>query len=436
MARNKKPILRPPRNVSTYDRLFFATIATLGVLGAGVYVFCSDWNLTLIFAVLLVSISMMYYSVLNILNISYKKRLYDLPDERRIHKIPTPRLGGTVFAPIICFSTVFALSLLSPSAQSLLAMSVSDGLVLICPLTFVYLIGIRDDLVGASPRVKFTAQVMTAMLVAWSGLWFDDLHGLLGIHGLPAAVGMPLTVLFIATVINALNMIDGLDGLASGLCMIAAVFFGVWFFAVGDYLFAWMAFATLGCLIPFFYTNVRGLGPRRRKLFMGDTGSQTMGLVLSMLAVAMARGGAALDAGAVLGGGSAAGVFVPAFSPLLVPVFDILHVVIFRLKRGFRPFSPDKTHLHHRLLARGFNQRQTLALILGLAAGFVAVDLLLARTCGVGTILAVDAALWIAFNSPLLSARRRTRSRGVRNVACEAASEGAAQAETHTLMGN
>jgi len=427
MVNGKKPILRHPRNVSTYDRLFYATMATLGVLGVGVHLCCPARKLVLICAVLLTSIAMMYYSVLNILNISYKKRLYDVPDARRIHKNPTPRLGGIVFAPIICFSTVFALSLLSPSSPSLLAMSVSEGLILICPLTFVYLIGITDDLVGASPRVKFAAQVMTAMLVAYSGLWFDDLHGLFGIHRLPAAVGMPLTVLFIATVINALNMIDGLDGLASGLCMIAAVFFGVWFFVAGDYLFAWMAFATLGCLIPFFYTNVHGLGPRRHKLFMGDTGSQTMGLVLSMLAVALVRGGAAVDTGLL--GGLGAKVFVPAFSPLLVPVFDILHVVIFRLKRGFRPFMPDKTHLHHRLLARGFNQRQTLALILGLAAGFVAVDLLLVRTLGVGMILAVDAALWVVFNSPLVAARSRTRTRAVREVAYRTAHESATTAK-------
>jgi len=421
MANGKTPLLRHQRNTSAYNRLFYVTAATLVAVGAVVYVAFPREKLVLICVALLASISMMYYSVLNILNISYKKKLFDQPDARRIHKIPTPRLGGIVFAPIICFSTVLALSLLSPSSPSALAMSVSEGLVLICPLTFVYMVGITDDLVGARPRVKFAAQVMTAALVVYSGLWFDDLHGFFGIHRLPAAVGMPLTVLFIASVINALNLIDGLDGQAAGLCMIAAAFYGVWFYVAGSYMFSWMAFATLGCLAPFIYTNVHGLGTRRRKLFMGDTGSQTVGLILSMLAVAMVHGGGAgvLGGSGVWGGEySGAAIFVPALSPLLIPVFDIIHVVAFRLSRGHRPFMPDKTHLHHRLLGRGFNQRQTLMLVLALAAGYVAVNMALATVAPMWTILAVDAAMWLAFNSPLVAVRtKRARNK----AACEKA---------------
>lgn len=397
--------------------MLYATVISLIVAGVASYFIYPEKRLVHICAVLLTSIVMMYYSVTNILNISYKKKLFDQPDPRRIHKIPTPRLGGIVFPPIICFSTVFTLSLFNPSAPSDLAMSVSGALILICPLSFVYLVGITDDLVGVRPHIKFAAQIMTAMLVVYAGLWIDDLHGLFGIHALHAAVGMPLTVLFIATVINALNLIDGLDGLAAGLCMIAAAFYGVWFYIDEKFLFSSMSFATLGCLVPFIYTNVHGLGPRRRKLFMGDTGSQTIGLVLSMMAVMLLRGDWYADGSTV---------FVPALSPLLIPVFDMIHVVVFRLKKGSRPFMPDKTHLHHRLLGRGFNQRQTLVLVLCLAAGYVAGNMLLARVAGAGVILAVDAAVWLAFNSRLVSARNPSRRvKGARGNA-----DNAAQVET------
>ena len=345
-----------------------------------------------------VSFTMMHYAVRNILAISYRKKLYDLPGGRRIHTTPTPRLGGLAFAPIICCTTIIALafhSLVSPAHH----FGIPECLTWISALIFIYMIGNIDDMVGVRYYVKFSAQIIAATLVVASGFWINDLYGLFGIDALPAAVGMPLTVLFIVGIINALNLIDGMDGLAAGMCIIALAIYGAHCFLTGRYFFSVVAFAALGTLVPFFYSNFRGVGPRRHKLFMGDTGSQTLGLVVAVLAV-----GQIMNNGTVL----AHRDFILALSPLVVPVFDVAHVVFFRMLRGSNPFYPDMTHIHHRLTGWGLGRRQTVMFILCLAAVYVAVNMLLVPYVSVTFILALDAVIWLTLNGVMwLMTRRR-----------------------------
>jgi UDP-N-acetylmuramyl pentapeptide phosphotransferase/UDP-N-acetylglucosamine-1-phosphate transferase len=347
----------------------------------------TGWLLA-IFAAFTLSVVMMRVAVRNILAISYRKKLYDLPGGRRIHTTPTPRLGGLAFAPIVCCTTILALGLHSITSPAW-HLDIPNCLTWICALIFIHMTGAVDDVVGVRYHVKFAAQIIAGVLVVASGFWIDNLGGLFGIDALPAVVGMPLTVLFIIGVINALNMIDGMDGLAAGVCIFALMIYGVNCFATERYFFSLVAFASLGTLIPFFYSNVRGLGARRHKLFMGDTGSQTLGLIVSVLAVGqMMKGGTVL----------ATGDFIVALSPLLVPVFDVAHVVFFRMLRGNHLFLPDKTHIHHRLVRWGFTPSGAVILILCLAAVYVPFNMLLAPHIGVTSILILDAAVWCALN--------------------------------------
>jgi UDP-N-acetylmuramyl pentapeptide phosphotransferase/UDP-N-acetylglucosamine-1-phosphate transferase len=216
---------------------------------------------------------------------------------------------------------------------------------------------------------------------------------------------MPLTVLFIIGIINALNLIDGMDGLAAGLCIFALTIYGVNCFVTGRYLFSLVAAASLGTLIPFFYSNVRGMGARRHKLFMGDTGSQTLGLIVSVLAVSqMMKGGTVL----------ATQDFTLALSPLLVPAFDVGHVVFFRMARGNHPFHPDTTHIHHRLVRWGFVPPKAVVFILCLSAMYVSINLMLAPFIGLTLVLVLDVVVWCAINGVIWqTARRRTAERDI-----------------------
>ncbi len=365
--------------------------------GVAAWLFEPTGRMASVCVAMLLSVTLMRYAMRSILAVSYRRNLYDQPGKRRIHTTPTPRLGGLAFAPIICCSVILALSFHSFAAPAHHP-AVPNCLTWVCALIFIHSTGAIDDLIGVRYSVKFAAQIIAAVLVAASGFWINDLHGLFGIHALHPAVGMPLTVLFIVGVINALNLIDGLNGLAAGLCIMALAVYGVLSYAKGDLFFALIAFSGIGVLAPFFYTNVRGLGTRRHKLFMGDTGSQTMGLVISALAVSLI-----MNTGTELVKQN----FVLVLSPLLVPVFDVIHVVVFRLAKRKNTFYPDMTHIHHRLLGQGLNSRRVVALILGMAAVFTLMNALLAPWVNLTLIFILDAVIWCAFNSIIWKLKKR-----------------------------
>jgi UDP-N-acetylmuramyl pentapeptide phosphotransferase/UDP-N-acetylglucosamine-1-phosphate transferase len=367
---------------------YIALIATLVASIAAYFLEPTGWVMTMCVAAG-VSFAMMNFAVRNILAISYRKKLYDLPGGRRIHTTPTPRLGGLAFAPIVCCTTILALALhqfTSPEWHE----SIPDCLTWICALIFIHMTGSVDDMIGVRYYLKLSAQVVAAVLVVASGLWIDNLGGLFGVGALHPVVGMIITVFFIVGIINALNLIDGMDGLAAGLCTLALVIYGVNSFATGSYFLSLVAFASLGTVIPFFYCNVRGVGVRRRKLFMGDTGSQTLGLIVAVLAV-----GQMMNGGTVL----AKGGIVLVLSPLLVPVFDVAHVMVFRMLRGKHPFHPDMSHIHHRLVRWGFTPHRAVIFILCLAAIYVSTGILLAPHMDATLILALDVVIWCSVNA-------------------------------------
>jgi len=382
------------------ERIF--VVVALSVAGVSSWLADSSGAAMCAFAAALVGMVMMRVATRGILAISYKQKIFDQPDQRRIHKTPTPRLGGLAFAPAITCSTILGIVLytyLSPGQAPLsgYAMPLAKYIILIVPMILLWMVGVTDDIVGVRWSMKFAIQTLAAMMVIYAGLRIDNLHGLLGIHRLPFGASVALTALFIVAVINALNLIDGIDGLASGLCIVTAALYGARMLAAGEYLFSFMAFATMGVLIPFFYTNVWGYSLRRRKLFMGDTGSLTVGLVMGIFATVLMTGEGKADPDVR--------DFTLAFSPLLVPLFDVVHVSLFRVVRGVSPFLPDKTHIHHRMLAKGFSRRATVALVIALAVAFAAINRLLAPHLNLTLVLAVDAVVWMVFNSRVLKAR-------------------------------
>jgi glycosyltransferase, group 4 family len=344
----------------------------------------------------LVSLILTGIIIPKILLIAYRKNLFDVPDERKIHKGAIPRLGGIAFVPALIFSVCIVWGIFNlPTYTSLDEMIISSATVRavcfsVCGLLLLYLVGIADDLVGVLYRAKFVIQLLSAVLLICGGLWIDNLGGFCGVYEWPAVCGCMLTLLVTVFFVNAVNLIDGIDGLASGLSGVAMTFYGVVFAWCGDTLNAMISFATLGTLIQFFYYNVFGNATMGKKIFMGDTGSLCIGFILTYLSVSLCHLPRlqASDLNAV----------VVAFSPMIVPCFDVLRVFFGRIKAGKSPFLPDKTHIHHKLLRLGMTTPRAMVSILGISIGFVIVNILLSPYINPALLIVLDLAAWSLYH--------------------------------------
>ncbi len=329
-----------------------------------------------------------------ILLISFRKKLFDIPDERKVHKHAIPRLGGVSFFPTILFSCCSVLVIRTLMGYGISTLSASyilpEFLVLICGMVLLYLTGIADDLVGVRYRQKFVIQIICACLFPAVGLWINDFYGLFGIDLLPAWFGIPFTILTIVFITNAINLIDGIDGLASGLSSVALLIFGFLYIEKGLWIYSMFAFSTFGVLVPFFYYNVFGSAEHARKIFMGDTGSLTLGYILSFLAIKYSQNTDFIPI--------TQGAFLIAFSTLIVPVFDVVRVVIVRIYHGKSPFEPDKNHIHHQFLAMGFTVRKSMLLILLISCVLSGLNILLMPNVNNTILLIGDIIVWIGLN--------------------------------------
>lgn len=350
-------------------------------------------NSILVFIVCVLSAGVL---IPQILLISFRRNLFDEPDERKIHQSAVPRLGGIAFKPVVFFSVALLLGvsqLLGYGDMLTGVISESRPLAFgFCTIMVLYLVGMADDLIGIRYRAKFVVQIACGLMVIAGGLWLDNLHGLFLIYNIPAWIGWPVTILAVVFIINAINLIDGIDGLASGLCGVAMLFYGVIFILAHEYIYAMLAFATLGVLVPFFYYNVFGDARRGRKIFMGDTGSLTIGMMLCLLSLKVCRCFPD-DTSSNL-----PNVFVLAYSPLIVPCFDVVRVYLHRVRNGKNPFLPDKNHIHHKLLAIGMRQRTAMITIVSVSVLFTLCNILLSTNIGVTLLLLADILVWTAAN--------------------------------------
>lgn len=354
-------------------------------------------------AVFLISAGISGIIIPKILLIAFRKRLFDEPDERKIHTAAVPRLGGLAFMPSIVFSICLVVGVKGIlDAQGLSAYfggpsEVGDMSEMLLPMCFglcavmmMYLVGIADDLIGVRYRAKFVAQILAALLLAMGGVRIENFHGFMWLYELPVGLSWAATVLLVVFITNAINLIDGIDGLASGLSGIAMAFYGFVFMHTGYMLYAMLAFAGLGTLVPFFYYNVFGNPAMGKKIFMGDTGSLTTGLILSFLSIEVCS----LPEGSVYSWD----VMVVAFAPLAIPCLDVIRVFVHRIVRGMNPFLPDKSHIHHKLLALGIPQRWAMITILATSSALIAANLLMSVHMGPMWVLVIDMVVWVAAN--------------------------------------
>lgn len=342
-------------------------------------------------ASLLISCILGLIIIPKILLISHKKKLFDLPNKRKVHTTPIPRLGGFTFFPVIQITLSLITGLCFYLDWQCQNVQINTMIFSFCFLTvggvFLYLVGVKDDLIGVSYRYKFISQIVAALFLVLAGQWIPSLCGLFGIHALSPVFAMLLTVFIVISITNAINLIDGIDGLASGLSCIALGVLAAIFIFKGDFYYVLLSLSTLGVLIPFWFYNVFGNAQRGHKLFMGDAGSLTLGYILSVLVIHLCASDSQTGKVEVSN-------IVIAFSTLLVPLFDIVRVVLFRLRNHKHPFSPDKNHIHHKLLRSGLGSRGTMICILLIALFFIILNLLLIDYLNVNILVCCDILLW------------------------------------------
>lgn len=288
----------------------------------------------LILLAILLGFWLVVISIHPILRVAREKKLFDTIDKRKIHTTPVPPLGGVAIFIGFVLSTIVATD--GYSFESLKY--------IIASIILMFFIGLKDDLLVISAKKKFVVQVFAAMLLIIMGnLQITNLHGMFGIYEIHSVAGVFLTLFIILAIVNAYNLIDGIDGLASGLAIFASSLFGGWFFIVGQIQFAIMSFALAGSLIGFFLFNVFG---KKNKLFMGDAGSLVIGLIISAIIIKFNEFN-------ILKTGQYSVVAAPAvsFSLVMVPLIDTFRVITIRLWNKKSPFYPDNNHVHHRLLA-------------------------------------------------------------------------------------
>ncbi|WP_321518053.1 MraY family glycosyltransferase [uncultured Bacteroides sp.] len=293
-----------------------------------------------------------------IILISKERQLFDIPNERKQHEAPVPRLGGLSFLPVLFLTSIITIyircqlvdSTISPAFYDTL----SDFMMLISGLLVLYIVGIKDDLSGVNYKKKFIMQFIASIFLILSGTYLNNLDGLFGIYEIPIWIGIPFTMLLCIFITNSINLIDGIDGLASGISATALIAYGYLFYISKQWIFSIICFTMLGVLIPFFYYNVFS---SKNKIFMGDTGSLMLGFLLSFLGIRLAMditdSSSAPQTRDILIAGSA----------LFVPMFDTVKVMYARICVHRSLFCPDRKHIHHRLIDIGFSPRVAMIII-------------------------------------------------------------------------
>lgn len=335
-----------------------------------------------------------------ILDFCKRKNLYDIPSARKIHKTSVPRLGGIAFIPSMMTSFIILLAFFAYSKEQQIVVNIWSAGFFIGAM-ILYIVGIIDDLIGLKAKTKFIAQIAAACLLPFAGLYINNLYGLFGIYEIPYIIGVPLTVFIIVFIVNAINLIDGIDGLASGLALLALIGFLVYFVHYDVFIHSYciLVAGLIGALIAFMYFNLHGETEKNTKLFMGDSGSLTLGFALGFLAIKCA-----MDNTAIWPTRPEA-IIVP-ISLLFVPAADVVRVTLYRICHHQPLFMADKNHIHHKLMRTGMTQHQTLGTIICLALLIDGINYCLFSMIGGTWILLVDIIIYCTANI-IINQRRK-----------------------------
>lgn len=347
-----------------------------------------------------------------IMNFCQKKNLYDIPNERKVHKNKIPRLGGISFMPSMIISTLLALGIMASSYDGGKLEINPWTITFAIGLLMIYMVGLVDDLIGLTAKSKFAVQVLAAILLPMSYLWINNFYGFCGLYEIPYIIGAPLTVFVLVFIMNAINLIDGIDGLSSSLCLLALAGFFYCFSREGLWTYSVLIAGLMGVLVPFLYFNIMGNPEHNRKIFMGDSGSLTLGYILGTLLVKFS-----MDNPNVMPFRKDS--MLIAITLLMIPVFDVVRVILVRMAHHHPLFDADKNHIHHKLIRAGFSQHQALTLILSTAVMYIIVNLLLFHFIDVTWIIAINIIMYIVINYTIDNRIRKAGNKPFADNSCD-----------------
>lgn len=292
-----------------------------------------------------------YNFIPSIIKVAIIKHLYDSPDdERKSHDEIIPTLGGIgIFGGFVIGFCLFAtFDLKTPELKYIIA-----------ALSFTFMLGAKDDIVALVANKKFIGQIFAAsIIVILGGIRITSLYGLFGLSYISDVFSIVLSIITIIFIINAFNLIDGIDLLAGSISVVISLSFGAWFYFYGFNDYAILAAAMSGAVLAFLRYNMTPA-----KIFMGDSGSLSIGLLAAVLAIQFIEKNEI-----VLHSGNSEGVHITAspamaIAVLIIPIYDTLRVFSMRIINRKSPFLADRNHIHHRLLDLGFTHVQSTSIL-------------------------------------------------------------------------
>ena len=297
-------------------------------------------DLDIIFS-LITAFFISFLAIPRLIEFAHKLKVFDNGGDRASHEGSTPFFGGiAIFTGVICSLLFWA--------------DIEDIQYILVSILIVFIVGLIDDLRQITAFKKLIGQIIaTLILIFFGDLQIDSMHGVLGVYDLPIWASLSFTIFVVIVITNGFNLIDGVDGLAGGIGLIASLSFGAVALIMEQNDMALIAFTLAGALLAFLRYNFNPA-----KIFMGDTGSLVVGMTLSVLAINTIKFGLITEDFKLPNKGP-----LMAIVFLAIPLFDSLRVFIVRTSKGIGPFSPGRDHIHHALLDLGFGHKRT-ALIL------------------------------------------------------------------------
>lgn len=294
-----------------------------------------------------------FLAIPSIIRVSVIKNLFDEPGERKAHKSSIPTLGGlAIFAGVVFSYTFWSTGLENTPTQYIIS-----------AIIVMFFIGIKDDIVELTANKKLYGQLFAAIIIVlFADIRITGLYGIFGIYQIPYWFSVMLSIFTILVIINAYNLIDGIDGLAGGVGAIAAFTFGLWFYNYNQLALCILAFALFSSLLAFLVYN---FSPAN--IFMGDTGSLVVGLILSVLTIYFVE----MSFDALPYAFPFRSSPAMAIAILIIPLMDTLRIFIVRLRNGRSPFQADRNHIHHQLLDLGLSHREAALTLYLVNIGFI-----------------------------------------------------------------
>jgi len=340
----------------------------------------------------LASMIITWISIPSIVKVAEMKHLFDEPGERTVHSSKIPTLGGlAIFSGITVSSLFFSNIELMPEIKFIIA-----GIIIL------FFVGIKDDILIIAPITKLSGQIFASLIIVlFTDLQITNFHGFFGIAEISPLIGIPLSVFVCLVLINGFNLIDGIDGLSASIGIVVAGTLGVWFFMVKEFQYVILSVSVIGALIAFLRFNVFS---KKNKIFMGDTGSLILGLLISVLMIKFNEMNISKDFDYAKYGAPAISIAI-----LVIPLYDTLRVMFIRFFQRKPLFRPDKQHIHHVFLNLGLSHIQAVIILVVINVLFCVAAMYLHNKMGIRRLLMVFllAAMVVFYVPEFLNRRKR-----------------------------